>query len=416
VKEVIMEKILIIDDFEPFLSTACRVVERLGFQALSAADGREGLDVFARERPGIVITDLQMPLVDGTGVLLAIKEKSPQTAVVVLTGFSTEAAEQDLLRLGAFACLKKPLNLQQVVQVITQIQEKRRGVSNDVRPRALLKVDSPASRHVLERALHTNGCDTHSPETPEEWRVSLERGDLDILVWEVHAQDGDSLRQVMETRPVRTGFEVILLMTESGPAETVAREILQSAPTECLSAPLDDALVAASFQRAFHRLLVRRNALFKRERMNVGSARVSVGDRGELVVDVRGGDSGFLASIETLSTRLPWPWLLLGPSWEVVYASPALVSWVGRPLTRLDMALWEVLEGRGLVLPPLEEVYPALAQCARGETLPGIPCPEAVGMVAVKIMPSNPGSDRLVALFFPSSPPQKQLPPSPNSL
>ena len=55
-----MEKILIIDDFEPFRSTACRVVERLGFQALPASDGREGLDVFARERPGIVITDLQI--------------------------------------------------------------------------------------------------------------------------------------------------------------------------------------------------------------------------------------------------------------------------------------------------------------------------------------------------------------------
>ncbi|MBL8022888.1 MAG: response regulator [Elusimicrobia bacterium] len=411
-----MEKILIIDDFEPFRSTACRVVERLGFQSLSASDGREGLDIFARERPGIVITDLQMPQVDGTGVLLAIKEKSPQTAVVVLTGFSTEAAEQDLLRLGAFACLKKPLNLQQVVQVITQIQEKRRGLSNDVRPRALLKVDSPASRHVLERALHANGCDTQAPETTEEWRVSLERGDLDLLVWEVHAHDRESLRHVMETRPLRAGFEVILLMTESGPAETVAREILQSAPTECLSAPLDDALVAASFQRAFHRLLVRRNALFKRERLNAGSARVGVGDQGELVVDMRGGDPHFLESLESVSARLPWPWMLLGSSWEVVYASPSLEAWVGKSLPRLDKALWACLEGRGLVLPPIEEVYLALAQCVRGETLPGLSRPEAVGMIPVRILPNKQGSDRFVALFFPSSSPQEKRPSFPKLL
>lgn len=112
------------------------MVVSLGFHALSASDGREGLDVFARERPGIVITDLQMPQIDGTGVLVAIKEKSPQTAVVVLTGFSTEPVERELMR-SASACLKKPLNLDQVVQVISQIQEKRRDTSTDVRPVAL---------------------------------------------------------------------------------------------------------------------------------------------------------------------------------------------------------------------------------------------------------------------------------------
>lgn len=405
-----MEKILIIDDFEPFRSTACRVVERLGFEALSASDGREGLDLFARERPGIVITDLHMPQIDGTGVLLAIKEKSPQTAVVVLTGFSTDSVERDLLRLGAFACLKKPLNLDQVVQVIAQIQEKRRETTHDVRPVALLKVDSPTCRHVLERALHTNGCDTMSPLSPDEWRGPLERGDLDILVWEVHAGDAATLRRLMEVRPVRTGFEVILLLTESGPAEIDAREILQAFPTECLSAPLDDALVAASFQRAFHRLLVRRNALYKMERYNQGFARVSAGTAGELVVDLRGGDLTFMESLNSVAARLPWPWLLLNASWDVVYASPALVTWVGRTPTRLDKALWEVLEGRGLILPPIEEVYPALAECARGDTLPGPSLPEAVGMVPLKILPINQGLCRFVALFFPSSPPTLQLP------
>ncbi|MBK8575228.1 MAG: hypothetical protein IPN90_05950 [Elusimicrobia bacterium] len=329
-----------------------------------------------------------------------------------MTGFSTDAVERELLRLGAFACLKKPLNLQKMVQVISQIQEKRRELSNDIRPVALLKVDSPDCRDVLERALQTNGCDTLSPITPEEWRGPLERGELDILVWEVHAGDGPALQRLMEVRPVRTGFEVILLLTESGPAETVAREILQSAPTECLSAPLDDSLVVAAFQRVFHRLLVRRNALYKRERLNLGSARVSVGAAGELVVDMRGGDQGFMESLSEVATRLPWPWLLLSVNWDIVYASPALVHWVGRRPTRLDKALWEVLEGRGLVLPPIEEVYPALSHCARGETFPGPSLPEAVGMAAVKILPAQQGSDRFIALFFPSAPPKFQLPSS----
>jgi DNA-binding response OmpR family regulator len=275
-----VEKILIIDDFEPFRATACRVVERLGYHVISASDGIRGLDLFSRERPGIVITDLQMPQVDGAAVLHAIKEKSPHTAVVVLTGFATEALEKELLRQGAFACLRKPLNLDRLVQVISQIQAKRRAVNQDVRPRAFLRVDSDPCRRVLERALQTNGCDTVVPSTVDDWRGPLERGELDVLVWEVHVDDKDVLKRVLENRSARSGFEVILLLTESGPAELVAREILQTFPVECVSAPLDDELVAAVFQRAFHRLLVRRNALFKRERLNVGSLRVGVGAGG----------------------------------------------------------------------------------------------------------------------------------------
>jgi hypothetical protein len=169
------------------------------------------------------------------------------------------------------------------------------------------------------------------PSTVDDWRGPLERGELDVLVWEVHVDDKDVLKRVLENRSARSGFEVILLLTESGPAELVAREILQTFPVECVSAPLDDELVAAVFQRAFHRLLVRRNALFKRERLNVGSLRVGVGAGGELEVDARGGSADLMDSLKEVSSRLPWAWVLLGPSWEVVYASPALETWLGRP-------------------------------------------------------------------------------------
>lgn len=404
-----VEKILIIDDFEPFRATACRVVERLGYHVISASDGIRGLDLFSRERPGIVITDLQMPQVDGAAVLHAIKEKSPHTAVVVLTGFATETLEKDLLRQGAFACLRKPLNLDRLVQVISQIQAKRRAVNQDVRPRAFLRVDSQSCQRVLERALQANGCDTVVPATVDDWRGPLERGELDVLVWEVHPEGKEVLKRVLENRSARSGFEVILLLTESGPAELAAREILQSFPVECVSAPLDDELVAAVFQRAFHRLLVRRNALFKRERLNVGSLRVGVGSEGELEIDARGGSADLMESLKEVSSRLPWAWVLLGPSWEVVYASSALETWLGRSPVRLDRPLWDALERRGLVLPPLEDVFPALAQCARGETSPAVSRPDAVGIVSIKVFPSLAGNDRLVALFFPSAPPPPAL-------
>ncbi|MBP9128364.1 MAG: hypothetical protein KBG07_06310, partial [Elusimicrobia bacterium] len=151
------------------------------------------------------------------------------------------------------------------------------------------------------------------------------------------------------------------------------------------------------------------NALFKRERLNAGSVRVGVGAGGELEVDVRGGDADLMESLKEVSARLPWAWVLLGPSWEVVYASPALETWLGRPPVRLDRPLWDALERRGLVLPPLEDVFPALTQCARGETSPGVSRLEAVGIVSLKVSPASAGTDRLIGLFFPSAPPPPAL-------
>lgn len=113
-----MEKILIVDDFEPVRKVIKRIVERENYAALVAQDGEEGLEIFERERPEIVITDLKMPKIDGKGVLTAVKQISPETQVIVLTGYGENETAKTLMQNGAFAFLKKPLDLQQLVSVL----------------------------------------------------------------------------------------------------------------------------------------------------------------------------------------------------------------------------------------------------------------------------------------------------------
>lgn len=119
-----MEKILIIDDFDAVRKTIKRVVERENFIALQACDGKEGLEVFEREKPDVVITDLKMPNIDGKGVLCAVKEQSPETEVIVLTGYGDPETERFLLKKGAFRYLQKPLDLHQLVKILGEVREK----------------------------------------------------------------------------------------------------------------------------------------------------------------------------------------------------------------------------------------------------------------------------------------------------
>ena len=72
-----------------------------------AADGREALEVCQRERPDLVLLDLSMPVMDGLEALPLLRERLPDAAVVVLSGFDAGHVEQQVLDLGAVAYIEK---------------------------------------------------------------------------------------------------------------------------------------------------------------------------------------------------------------------------------------------------------------------------------------------------------------------
>ena len=101
--------ILVIDDdpFSRFTITA--FLEDCGYLLLEAGNGEEGLATFRGTPVDLVITDLHMPGLDGTGVLAALKDLSPGTPVIMFTGTGDPRDVQAALAAGARACLFKPL-------------------------------------------------------------------------------------------------------------------------------------------------------------------------------------------------------------------------------------------------------------------------------------------------------------------
>jgi sigma-B regulation protein RsbU (phosphoserine phosphatase) len=104
-----MRTVLIIEDDPQYRLTLTAYLEDSGYTVLEAADGLEGLEVFSRVRPDIVLTDLRMPKLDGLGVIAAVKARSPATPVIAITGTRDLLAEEDALGLGAWRCLFKPI-------------------------------------------------------------------------------------------------------------------------------------------------------------------------------------------------------------------------------------------------------------------------------------------------------------------
>jgi CheY-like chemotaxis protein len=84
-----------------------------------APGGREGLDAVVRQRPDLVLVDLQMPRMDGLALLKQIREVEPRLPVIVISATQENRMSSEALRLGAVAYLPKPFDPRHVEMLVT---------------------------------------------------------------------------------------------------------------------------------------------------------------------------------------------------------------------------------------------------------------------------------------------------------
>lgn len=105
-----MAKVLIIDDDSALLDMLCMVFEDAGYAVLSASDGGQGLVAIERERPDAVVSDVNMPVVDGFTLCRRLREQANRTPLILLTSRDSEIDEALGLELGADDYVTKPFS------------------------------------------------------------------------------------------------------------------------------------------------------------------------------------------------------------------------------------------------------------------------------------------------------------------
>jgi YesN/AraC family two-component response regulator len=119
-----MEKILVIDDEKATLSMFRLFLDAYGYAVLTAENGADGLEIFKKERPAIVITDIKMPGVDGLTVLQRMKAIDPGVEVIVITGHGdTDLARQALDR-DAADFINKPIKKEALDAALKKAKER----------------------------------------------------------------------------------------------------------------------------------------------------------------------------------------------------------------------------------------------------------------------------------------------------
>jgi two-component system response regulator CpxR len=117
-------KVLLVDDEREFVKT---LSERLLLREMGSAvayDGETALSLVKEEEPEVMILDLKMPGIDGIEVLRQVKKTHPEIEIIILTGHGSEADRELCMKLGAFAYLQKPVDIDVLSDTLKKANEK----------------------------------------------------------------------------------------------------------------------------------------------------------------------------------------------------------------------------------------------------------------------------------------------------
>lgn len=117
-------KILLVDDEEGIRNVLKITLSASGRDVSVAHDGESGLEQFEKIRPGIVITDIKMPGLDGIALLKKIKKMVPQTEVIMITGHGDMELAVQSLQYEAADFITKPIDIADLESAIRKAEER----------------------------------------------------------------------------------------------------------------------------------------------------------------------------------------------------------------------------------------------------------------------------------------------------
>lgn len=109
-------RVLIVDHDQEFRRSLIKIFAKAGYQVCSACDGNEASDIVKKETFPLIILDLKMPGKTGLELLREIKQKTPESKVIIVTAFGDLTKYLEAMDAGAFEFLNKPIKRKVILE------------------------------------------------------------------------------------------------------------------------------------------------------------------------------------------------------------------------------------------------------------------------------------------------------------
>jgi response regulator RpfG family c-di-GMP phosphodiesterase len=132
--------VLVVDDDESIREVLSTFLKLEGFRVLAAENGLAALRVLSREPVSVVVTDVDMPIMDGLTLLDEVKRRHPEVVTLMSTADDRAQTVVDAMKRGAFDYVVKPFNIQDVIQTIGRALEHQRVCAENIELQAALSL------------------------------------------------------------------------------------------------------------------------------------------------------------------------------------------------------------------------------------------------------------------------------------
>ncbi|CAN5886807.1 sigma-54 dependent transcriptional regulator [soil metagenome] len=171
-----MYKILVIDDDMDICNLLERFLSKKGHTVKTAFTSTSALALIEQENFDVVLSDFRLGSTDGKLILQKVKEKSPETQVIIITGYSDIKTAVDVIKMGAFDYITKPLFPDEILLLLDKAIAKREEIlNNGDTGKATPKKDSSTSKSkkmfAHQHAHYISGISPQSKEVEKQIRL-----------------------------------------------------------------------------------------------------------------------------------------------------------------------------------------------------------------------------------------------------
>ena len=163
--------ILLLEDEFSVAQGLQMVLQEAGYDVDLALTGKKALDIIETNSFDGLVADLRLPDIDGMGVIQRLKEKQPDTAVVVITGYASVSSAVDAIKLGAFDYLPKPFTEDEVKAAVAEALR----VRETARIKELLKATDPEEGKLIQKREVIRVLDK-AAQDEGFWHMLMEKG------------------------------------------------------------------------------------------------------------------------------------------------------------------------------------------------------------------------------------------------
>jgi DNA-binding response OmpR family regulator len=134
------ERILVVDDEEPSRDMISTIMNQLGYETVSAAHGKEALDILRRNSFTLLITDITMPEMDGFELMKVVRAEFPGVSIIWLADGAAKDVHGDMIALGATDYVTKPFTLDEMRARLSRVIRDRDRIEDLVQRSVELEV------------------------------------------------------------------------------------------------------------------------------------------------------------------------------------------------------------------------------------------------------------------------------------